>query len=231
MSTVRAGRCSRSRYFCIAKAHGREVPADVRDDRALPPVSIPSEALDDAVWEHVSLILNRPEYVQQMIARLEADDRTDLDLAALVACGTKVRIELENYAMAISAASSPPVVATLTAKMYELDSTLDEIEREHDRISQERAKVRAHIGELKAVYADAGRTRSQMTYEMRRRTLTSLGLQVYVEPRCTRRSHAMPRYRIEMALIDVAAEMTNDGRSVSLTQLSIDEPLSVTFAV
>lgn len=202
MSTARWTRVGLPRYFCIGKAHGLEVPPDVRGSDTLPPVSIPSEPLDNAIWSHICKQLMRPGFLEEAIGALR-HDAFEADLTGLALREARVNAELERLNSVIANLAEPHVSGLFTSRLDEIGRQLQQINiarrhtvkraYDHEEALRQLMALSEHGGDLEAILAST-------SYEMKRSILRSLEVRIHVEPRRVRRSPEIPSFRVEACI-------------------------------
>jgi len=181
---VRCGYCGRTMH--VHKNSGKPAyrcgGAQFRPGSCPMPV-IAVHVLDEAVWERVEAILTRPEIVADELARLQADDPTAADLAAVDRLLQQVDRQRANLTQAIGLTDDPDAVAALMAELERVAARRRQLEAEREGILHRREAweaARANLADLMSWCERVAERLGELTYEQRRLALDALGISVQV---------------------------------------------------
>ncbi|ACZ39651.1 recombinase family protein [Sphaerobacter thermophilus] len=181
---VRCGYCGRAMH--VHKNSGKPAyRCNGREYRrgSCPMPVIAAHVLDAAVWERVEAILTRPEIVAEELARLQTDDPTAADLAAVDRLLQQVDRQRANLTQAIGLTDDPDAVAALMAELERVAARRRQLEAEREGILHRREAweaARANLADLMSWCERVAERLGELTYEQRRLALDALGISVQV---------------------------------------------------
>src|SRR5262245_16109336 len=167
-----------AQYRCEAGRHGP--PRACRQ-------TVGAEALDAAVWRRVTAVLSDPDVLAREVARLQDDDPTAHDLAALDK--TLATVDRRIGTLVEQLADVPvgsAVAAAVKEKLAQLETTRTAIGAERERLGQRVEEWRAARGRLGGPAEWQRRVAAKLpltTYQDRRHALVMLGVRVRVWPK------------------------------------------------
>jgi len=168
--------------------------------------SIRAQDLDTAVWEKVCDVLIEPDRIAREVRRMQANDPTIADLAAIDRSLRASEMERSNYLEAIGAMQQPDAIAAVAERLEETGKRIARLNEEREAVLDRRRAWQLTQDRLDDLTLWCGRVAANvqhMTYQEQRDTLTALG----VTARAYRANHE-PRYEIRMN-IPVATDIAN----------------------
>jgi site-specific DNA recombinase len=206
---VRCGYCGKSvgaRWYPGRGGQHPNYALDTATDshRDCQPVAIRAHLLDAAVWARVEELLNRPEAIAAELARLQADDPTAFDLAAIDRQMQEAEKKRGNLAKRLALFDDD-----------DLGARLRELVAERALVAARRAvweHATSRLADLERWCRDVAVTLGEMTYAQRRLALDTLGVSV----KLYRKGHT-PRYEITASI-----PFPDEGESVSLSTTRSD---------
>lgn len=171
-------RAAGPRYRCVGKYKG---------GGCTEAVSVSAPKLDNAAWAKVKALATDPSVIEDALARLEEDDPTTDDLAALDRRAAEVERQRRNIARRIATIDDDDVAAPLTEKLAELARQRAGCEQERERILSRRGawqQAQARLDDLGAWCRAVGARLDapSLDYETRRAGLDEFGIRAVVEP-------------------------------------------------
>jgi DNA invertase Pin-like site-specific DNA recombinase len=184
-------------YVCHGNVQGAHPPGGVTRPSAN------SKDLDDAVWAHVSRMMDEEGFLDAELRRLAESDHIGLDLKAIDARLADIDAQLANYTQGMATAK-PAVVALISDQMNKLSEQRTALEAERggvERRGSTVARARDHVEQLRQrLGPQLSRALENLSYLERRRTLIALGIRVTVDNRHQPGKWGLPPYVIEAAL-------------------------------
>ena len=144
---------------------------------------ISTRVLDAAVWARVEEILTRPDLIAGHLERMQADDPTASDVAAVERALGEVGRKQAKLARALTMFEDEDAAAPLVAELEMLRAQQRAHEAERERFHARRAgweSGRQRIADLQAWCENVAARLGELTYEQRRLALDALGVQVRV---------------------------------------------------
>ena len=212
---VRCGYCGYSMSLHHKTARGRPTVAYecVRRSRSAGLCTqhgMPTQVLDAAVWARVEAVLTRPEIIEQELQRLEGDDPTEAELAAVDRASADVSRRQANLSRSLSLFEDQEAAAPVVAEMEVLRAQERSLEAERQTLLARRASWatgQQRLADLQAWCRQVGTRLRDLTYQQRRMALDALGIEV----RVWKADHD-PRYSITANIpLDEPPQMGQDS--------------------
>ena len=144
---------------------------------------ISTRLLDAAVWERVETVLTQPEVIVTELERLQREDPTHTDLAAIERALTEITRKQSNLARTLALFEDQEAAGPVVAQLEALRGQQRALEAERETVRARRANWelgQQRLTDLQAWCSKVGARLSELTYEQRRLALDALGVQVQV---------------------------------------------------
>lgn len=211
---VRCGYCGKSVGARWYPGRGGQFPnyaldTSIDSHRDCQPVAIRAHILDRAVWARVEALLNRPEVIAEELARLQGDDPTTFDLAAIDRQMKEAERKRGNLSKRLALFDDDESAAPVVAEINALGARIRELAKERTTVLGRRAaweQATARLADLEGWCRDVAAKVGTLDYAQRRLALDALGVSV----KLYRRGHT-PRFEITASI-----PLAEEGDSVSL---------------
>ncbi len=181
---VRCGHCGRA---VSAKwypgRHDERVPnyTLMTGHRGCPHIAIRATILDRAVWSHVEDLLHRPEIIAQELARLQGNDPTAADLAAIERAAQEVERKRGNLVRRLALFDDEESAAPVVEAINGLGLRARELAAERAAVQERRAAWEAagqRLADIERWCRDVAVRLGELTYDQKRLALDALGVAV-----------------------------------------------------
>lgn len=181
--------------------------------------SIRADVLDAAVWEKVRVVMGDPDRIATEVRRMQGDDPTTTDLAAIDRALRACEKERSNYLAAIATMIHPDANTAVASQVESAEERVAKLTAEREAVVSRRRlwqSANDRLGELTIWCRTVAANLDRLTYQERRSALLALG----VTAGAYRASHE-PRYDFHMNLPLDGSVANRSSRSSEYNRLHL----------